>query len=116
MGAAEKQDGRTDTAPLRGVGDRGCLPALEPSCCGLAEAQPAGSGTLHPCIVFYQAELVWCRTLVLAAPAEPSVVVGGMGDADGPAGSGPLFSWLQCEAKGVVGKGKGKEKGERPGA
>lgn len=87
-----------------------------PSFCDPAEAQLAHSGTLCAHNKFYEAELIRCRTLALAAPRKPGLVVRDAGDAAAAARSGPLLSWLQCEAKRVVEGGKEKEKGARPGA
>lgn len=66
--------------------------------------------TYHKC---YEAELIWCRTLVLAAPRKAGVVIRGVGDAaaaSAAASSGPPISQLQCEAKGVMGRGRKKRK------
>lgn len=65
--------------------------------------------TYHKC---HEDELIWHRTLVLAAPRKAGVVSRGVGDAAAPAAasSGPPVSQLQCEAKGVMGRGRKRRK------
>lgn len=103
----KNQDRRTDTAPLHCICDRGCLRALVSLFCDLAEARLAHSGILCTHNKFHEAELIWCHACFGSTnKAKYSA----------PASSGPLFSQLQCEVKGVMGGRKEKEKGVRPGA